>query len=63
MAIEFTVEELNTLILFLAYATGHLSMADNEANDLFESAELLRQRIEARCTRQKALSASASERC
>lgn len=44
---EFTGEESNTLILFLAYSLGHLRIVDEgEVRDLFESAEMLRQRIE-----------------
>ena len=48
---EFTGEESNTLILFLAYSLGHLRIVDEgEVRDLFESAEMLRQRIERSCT-------------
>jgi hypothetical protein len=45
--IQFTVAELNTLILFLAYALGHVQgLSDDDAENLFESAEILRGRIQ-----------------
>lgn len=47
MQIDFTNAEFTTLVVFLAYALGRLQIADDEeVNDLFASAELLRRRIE-----------------
>jgi hypothetical protein len=45
--IRFTVAEVNTLLIFLAYTLGHLNdvLDEDEISDLFQSAELLRERI------------------
>jgi hypothetical protein len=50
--IRFDVAELNTLILFLAYTLGRLPgvLDEDEVSDLFQSAEMLRERIEISCT-------------
>jgi hypothetical protein len=52
MRMELNAVELNTLILFLAYTLGHLPgvLDDDEVSDLFQSAEMLRQRIALRAT-------------
>jgi hypothetical protein len=55
--IRFDTAELNTLILFLAYTLGHLPgvLDDDEVSDLYQSAEMLRKRIQASCASHNAL--------
>jgi hypothetical protein len=57
MRMELNAVEVNTLILFLAYTLGHLPgvLDDDEVSDLFQSAEMLRQRIQASCATHNAL--------
>lgn len=54
-AVVLNAVEVNTLILFLAYTLGHLRLDDQDADNLFESAEMLRQRIQASCATHNAL--------
>jgi hypothetical protein len=50
--IRFDTAELNTLIIFLAYTLGRLPgvLDDDEVDDLYQSAEVLRKRIALRAT-------------
>jgi hypothetical protein len=56
-AVVLNAVEVNTLILFLVYTLGHLPgvLDDDEVSDLFQSAEMLRKRIQASCTPHNAL--------
>jgi hypothetical protein len=49
MRMELNAVEWNTLILFLAYTLGYFPgvLDEGEVSDLFQSAEKLRQRIQA----------------
>ena len=58
MQLQLNTEELNTLILYLAYTLGHLELKDGqEIMDLNQSAEILRRRLERKLTRSLAASA------